>query len=82
MEGSFVSPAGSTKTEATRQALLDRRMRLKARTGRRKGAKSLERFLEKYVWPGILAEAVGRPVTRKEEDAILGYGPGVISGAG
>ena len=66
--------ARETKTEAIRQALLDRRARLRARSGRavRKG---LRKYLERSVWPAIPAAQLGRALTRREEGRILGYGP-------
>ncbi len=35
----------------------------------------LRRCLEQEVWPLVPESQVGRPITREEEDAILGYGP-------
>ena len=35
----------------------------------------LRRFLEQEVWPLVPEDERGRPLTRAEEDAILGYGP-------
>jgi hypothetical protein len=35
-------------------------------------------FLENEIWSGIPQELLGRPVTKKERERILGYGrPGV-----
>ena len=66
---------GETKTEAVRQALLERKHRL-ARQGstpdRRAG---VLRYLETEVWPTVPEQERGRRLTRREEDAILGYGP-------
>ena len=42
-------------------------------TGRR-GAR-LARCLEREVWPEVPPEVSGRPLTRAEEDDILGFGP-------
>ena len=66
--------ARETKTEAIRRALLDRRARLRARSGKA-GTKSLLKYLERSVWPAIPAVQLGRALTRREEDRILGYGP-------
>ena len=66
--------AGETKTDAVRQALVERRERL--RLGRR-GAlgESFLRYLEEEVWPRARRSGVaGKRLSRKEEDAILGYG--------
>ena len=35
----------------------------------------LRRLLEQEVWPLVPEAQRGRPLTRAEEDAILGYGP-------
>ena len=32
-------------------------------------------YLRRSVWPKVPPKARGRPLTRKEEDAILGYAP-------
>ena len=64
---------GESKTEAIRKALEERRRRLK-------GAGVLERrertlkFLKTRVWPDIPKKALGRRLSRAEEDEILGYG--------
>jgi len=69
--------AGESKTEAIRRALLERQRRLKgASTDRRRAA--VIRFLERKVWPTLPAGERGRRLSREEEDAILGYGPGGV----
>ncbi len=65
---------GESKTEAIRRALEERHRRLKRPTVDERRARFL-RFLESKVWPSIPRKALGRRLTRKEEDAILGYGP-------
>ncbi len=65
---------GESKTEAVRQALLMRRRRLRMRGLGRGRAERFTRFLESDVWPHVPPEQLGRPLTRAEEDAILGYG--------
>jgi antitoxin VapB len=64
--------AHETKTEAIRQALLQRRIRLQAGTGR---GGDLRAWLEQNVWPFNPPAEKGRVLTREEEDDILGYGP-------
>ena len=66
--------ANESKTEAIRQALLERRIRLKVR-GRKMKAGSLSEYLETKVWPLVPPGELGRRMTREEEDEILGYGP-------
>ncbi len=70
------SMAHETKTEAIRRALLERRARLQARSGRPGGRKSLREYLERDVWPVVPGSELGRVLSREEEDQILGYGPG------
>ena len=62
-----------TKTEAIRRALLERRMRLRARSGKAVRP-NLRQYLEQTVWPTAPARQLGRRLSRAEEDRILGYG--------
>jgi antitoxin VapB len=70
--------AHETKTEAIRQALLERRTRLRLCGGKAAGATGLREYLEKNVWPKIPRAKLGRAISREEEDQILGYGPGGV----
>ena len=67
--------AGESKTRAIRVALQERKQRLGFRVRRRSRKESLERFLEREVWPQVPPEELGRSLSRQEEEAILGYGP-------
>ena len=67
--------AGETKTEAIRRALEERRSRLALRVVRRDRRADFVRFLERDIWPKIPRRLLGRRLSRKEEDQILGYGP-------
>ena len=67
--------AHETKTEAIRRALAERHARLRARLGQPEGRSGLRKHLERHVWPLMPSAEVGRVLTRKEEDQILGYGP-------
>jgi antitoxin VapB len=67
--------AGETKTEAIRRALVARKAELEAGGGRPDRKKRLLEFFEREVWPHVPPEELGRVLTRKEEDDILGYGP-------
>jgi antitoxin VapB len=67
--------AGETKTEAIRQALIERKVRLQARGGRLNRKESLLQYMEREVWPNMPASELGRTLTREEEDEILGFGP-------
>jgi hypothetical protein len=35
----------------------------------------LREFLERQVWPRVPRKQLGRRLTRRQEDALLGYGP-------
>ena len=65
---------GESKTEAIRRALEERRQRLKGPSTAKRRAQLLA-FLRAKIWPSIPRAQRGRRLTRKEEDAILGYGP-------
>ena len=70
------SETWETKTQAIKRALEDRRNRLAG--DRRKGngdrGERLMRFLELEVWPRIPRKELGRRLTKREHDKILGYG--------
>lgn len=65
---------GETKTEAIRKALLERRGRLDSAQTVEERRKRLLRFLEREVWPKVPEKVLGRKVTKKEREEILGYG--------
>ena len=65
---------GESKTEAIRRALEERRRRLKTPETADRRAKVL-RLLQSRIWPTLPKKALGRRLTREDEDAILGYGP-------
>jgi antitoxin VapB len=75
LAGEVANLAHETKTEAIRRALVERRARLHARTGKPGGRKSLREYMEQNVWPMMPAAELGRVMSRDEEDQILGYGP-------
>lgn len=63
---------GESKTEAVRQALIERKRRLSVRVDGASRAQRTQRFLEREIWPTIPADQLGRRLTRAEEDEILG----------
>lgn len=69
------SLAGETKTEAVRQALLERRARLGGEDRARLKKERLLRFLETELWPSVPADQLGKRLTKAEEEEILGIGP-------
>jgi len=69
------SLTGESKTEAIRQALLERRGRLRERVTPAARRARLEAFLRDEVWSRIPADQLGKAPDRAEREAILGYGP-------
>ena len=68
--------AKETKTEAIRRSLMDRKQRLLVRWVDAGKRERLLRLLESRIWPSIPADVLGKPVSKAEREAILGYGPG------
>lgn len=66
--------ADETKTEAIRRALAERKVKLEAKTARKKPKNSIE-YLKRHVWPHVLPEFRGKRVSREEREEILGIGP-------
>lgn len=66
--------AGETKTEAIRRALQERAKRLRLRVVKRDREAEMRRYLQREVWPKVPRRLLGRRLTRRQEDAILGYG--------
>lgn len=67
--------AGQTKTEAIRQALLARRESLTAKASGLHRGRRLAVFLERRAWPLLPPGTAGKPLSKKERERILGYGP-------
>jgi antitoxin VapB len=67
--------ARETKTEAIRRSLIDRKQRLLVRRVDAGKRERLLRLLESRIWPSIPADVLGKPVSKEEKEAILGYGP-------
>jgi antitoxin VapB len=67
---------GETKTEAIRRALEDRKKHLdmKASPSRDRTSKIMD-YLEREVWPNIPADVLGKKITKREREEILGIGP-------
>lgn len=65
---------GESKTGAIRSALADRKERLSYGITRRDRLKDLRRLLEEEIWPSLPKSVLGRKLTRKEKERILGYG--------
>ena len=69
---------GETKTEAIRKALAERRERLRLHVTHDGREGRLRRLLETEIWPAVPRGRLGKRLTRREEAAIPGYGPGGV----
>jgi antitoxin VapB len=69
---------GETKTEAIRRALEERKGRLAMRVVRKDRRADILQFLERDVWPLVPKNQIGRRLTRRQEEDILGYGKGGV----
>ena len=67
--------AEETKTEAIRRALSERKQRLLLHRGTADKRARLFITLSKHIWPQVPPEVLGKSVSKKEREAILGYGP-------
>lgn len=65
---------GESKTKAIRSALAERKERLSFRVARRDRRAELSRFLAEEVWPKIPRSVLGKRLSRREKERILGYG--------
>ncbi|HXJ42679.1 MAG TPA: type II toxin-antitoxin system VapB family antitoxin [Bryobacteraceae bacterium] len=71
LAGEVASMAGETKTEAIRKALEERRARLQLRSPR----KNMQAYMERYIWPFVPPEVLGKAITKEEREQILGFAP-------
>lgn len=65
---------GESKTEAIRQALLERRARLRSRLPAQDRAARIHSFLEREVWKRVPRAQLGKAPSKAERERILGYG--------
>lgn len=72
---------GETKTEAVRRALQDRKNRLVLEnrkkvtlnaSQKRDRIRQIKDYLEREVWPNIPADILGKKMTKREREEILG----------
>jgi antitoxin VapB len=66
---------GKTKEDAVREALREKKERLEMKTGGEGRPQSIQKWLETEIWPRIPEKERGKPLTKKEVEDILGYGP-------
>lgn len=68
--------ARETKTEAIRKALQERKARLAVRaTSTEERVREITEYFKREVWPLIPPDVRGKPITKEEEEEILGIGP-------
>jgi antitoxin VapB len=75
LAGEVAQMAKESKTEAIRRALEQRLARLAAGRGRKRSKERMIEYLERVVWPNIPKEVLGKRLTKREREKILGYGP-------
>ena len=66
---------GETKTRVVKTALEERKQRLARGLSPSKRARRLIDLLEGEIWPQVPREVMGKPISREQREAILGYGP-------
>jgi len=66
---------GESKTQAIRKALEERKERLSFHVARRDRRDDLRAFMEREVWPVVPPKELGKTLSRKQREQILGYGP-------
>lgn len=66
--------AGETKTEAIKRALEERKQHLRFQVTNRDRKTRLKSLFETEIWPAIPGTLLGKRLTRKERDRIMGYG--------
>jgi antitoxin VapB len=66
---------GESRIAAIQHALEERRERIarESPSGSQRIAQALD-FLENEIWPNIPRRLLGRPMTKREREKILGYG--------
>ncbi len=74
LAGEVAALMGVTKTEAVRQALEERKRLLSVRVTQTERRTKLKNLLKQKIWPSIPKEQLGKCLTRKEENQVLGYG--------
>ena len=66
---------GDSKTGAVRRALRELLDRQRAGQDADVGQARLQRLLAEEIWPLLPAEELGRPLSKAEQEELLGFGP-------
>ena len=75
LAGEVAHLARETKTEAIRRALEQRLAWLSAAGGRKRSKEQIIEYFLKEVWPHIPKEVLGKRLSKREREAMPGYGP-------
>ena len=67
---------GESKTEVIRRALLELKVSMSFRVAKIDRRTRMQEFLEKEVWAKLPKKVLGKKISTKEMDTILGYGNG------
>lgn len=70
--------AKESKTEAIRQALSERKARLELSQCAGNKRARLGRLLENQIWPKVPKDQLGKAISKREREKILGYGRGGV----
>lgn len=73
--GKLAELTGETKTGAVRTAVRARIEMLQAVDGVEQRKARLRRLLEDEIWPLIPPDELGKPLSKEEQEDILGLGP-------
>ncbi len=65
---------GESKTRAIRLALAERKERLSFRLARQSRREKLLQLLEEEIWPSLPRSILGKRISRRERERLLGYG--------
>lgn len=74
LAGEVSRMTGESKTGAIRSALAERKERLAYGMTRPDRLEHLRRLLKEEIWPSLPKSVLGRKLSRKERERILGYG--------
>jgi antitoxin VapB len=64
---------GESKTAVILRALEERKARIALHAHRRRAERVID-FLEREIWPNIPDELLGRRISKRQREQILGYG--------
>lgn len=67
---------GKSKTAAVREAMREQLERVVAdQESAEERFQRLHRFMEDEIWSQLPADQLGKPITKEEQEEILGFGP-------